>query len=163
LVGSEQIITRLDRVYPAVRSRLDDAVARMAFKLEEHIKRNKLSGQVLGKYTHWKATNRLRNSINVARWSDMGGTAIMASVGTNVEYGAFWEYGFTGQISVKAHQRKMTQAFGRPLRSPVTASVRGFSRTVNVAPRSFLRSALADLQAEIKAAISQAVSEGAKA
>ena len=162
LVGDDRLIKKVQGIFPAVQGRLKIAITRLAMQLVRKVVADKLSGQVLGKYTHWKATNRLRNSINPGTLQDSG-AAISQSVGTNVEYGAFWEYGYTGQISVRAHQRQITQAFGRPLKSAVSVSVRAFSRNVNIAPRSFLRSALADMAEEITAGIQRAVAEGVKA
>jgi phage gpG-like protein len=162
LVGDDQVIAKLNRIYPAVHERLRIAITRLALQLVRHVVADKLSGQVLGKYTHWKATNRLRNSINPGTLQESG-TAISQSVGSNVEYAAFWEYGYTGQISVSAHPRTITQAFGRPLKSPVVQNVRAYSRKVNIAPRSFLRSALADMTEEIKVGLNNAVAEGVKA
>ena len=187
LVGDDQVIAKLNRIYPAVQDRLRTAITRLAMQLVRHVVADKLSGQVLGKYIHWTATNRLRNSINVASLMETGGT-IAQRVGTNVEYGAFWEYGFQGVESVRGFMRrnkgsmKAAESFSGSLRgmgmtglrkseklayarsSGAGASfVRPHTRHVNIAPRSFLRSALADMSEEIKVGLTRAVAEGVKA
>ena len=186
LVGDDQVIAKLNRIYPAVQDRLRTAITRLAIQLVGHVVRDKLSGQVLGKYTHWRATNRLRNSINAASLFGDSNT-IAARVGTNVEYGAFWEYGFSGTESVRGFMRRnrgsmmAAESFSRSLRGmglkglrkserlayARTAGggasyVRPFTRHINIAPRSFLRSALADMAEEIKEGLTQAVAQGVR-
>ena len=72
------------------------------------------------------------------------------------------EFGFSGTQNVRESLRTVKQAFGRPI-SPVEAIVRAHSRKVDLPERSFLRSALRELEqagvlaAETNAAIARAV------
>jgi hypothetical protein len=57
----------------------------------------------------------------------------------------------------------VTQAFGKQLKEPVTATVSAHTMKMNLPEKSFLRSALNDMRAEIVEGIAQAVGQGAKA
>jgi hypothetical protein len=58
-----------------------------------------------------------------------------------VPYAAFWEFGFSGRMSIRAHNRLITQAFGRPLEQARIVRVRSHSRTVNQPAKPYLRPA----------------------
>jgi phage gpG-like protein len=58
-----------------------------------------------------------------------------AVVGTNIEYGAYHEFGFHGRVQVQAHARHTKTA---------DALVRAHGRNVNYAGRPFMRPALDD-------------------
>jgi hypothetical protein len=60
------------------------------------------------------------------------------------------EYGAHGQAKVSAHTRQIKVVFGR-LVAPVAAVVAAYSRTLDIAPRSFLRSPLASMESQIVA------------
>lgn len=160
LVGGEKLIARLNSLNQKIVGELKATLTDLSFELVRHIVANKLSGQVLGKYTNWKATNRLRNSIH-ADPVTVEGNAIFTMVGTNVAYGKVHEYGFQGSVTVKEHLRMMKMAFGKPLKSPHQVSVKSHARRVNLPERSFLRSSLKDMEgritAQIKAAVDRAV------
>ncbi|MEP0814518.1 MAG: hypothetical protein HRF49_07630 [bacterium] len=82
-------------------------------------------------------TGRLCNSIEPIpprQSGDMWETGVR----TNVEYAAVHEYGFSGTVQVRAHERKMNQAFGRPT-APFTQNVRSHSRKLNLKERRYLR------------------------
>lgn len=83
---------------------------------------------------------RLINSLRFEffRNADSNGVKI-GSFG--VPYAAFWEFGFKGNQSVRAHNRLITQAFGKKLSPSVTARIRQHTRSVDQAPRSYLRPA----------------------
>jgi len=154
VVGAEGVIARLGQVHPQVMGSLEKSVRRLVMDLTRYVKGGKLSGQVLR-----NRTGTLRRSINpLVQVSEAG---VEGSVGTNLSYGRVHEYGFQGAVSVKAHLRTVKQAFGRPLAAAVTQQVRAHSRQVNLPERSFLRSALKDMEAEIKQALAQAVAGGA--
>jgi len=54
-------------------------------------------------------------------------------IGTAMPYAAAHQFGFSGSVTqrVPEHQRRVLQAFGRPLAQPKTATVRAHSRTMN--------------------------------
>jgi phage gpG-like protein len=59
-------------------------------------------------------------------------------VGTPLDYGRVMNDGFTGSVSVSAHRRLVTQAFGRALKYPVWQSVGAFKRMMNIPQREYL-------------------------
>ena len=162
LVGQESVIAHLQALSPKIVLAVTREIRKWSYRLEGHIKANKLTGQVLGKYTHWKATNRLRNSVQ-AQPVEQTGDAVTGKVATNVEYAAFWEYGYHGPVAVKAHLRMITQAFGKSIKGgPVQVNVKAHTRQVNVEARSFMRSALADLEPQINQGLREAITKAVK-
>lgn len=80
-----------------------------------------------------------------------------AYVGTNVVYGAHWELGFHGNVSVRAHLRKITKAFGRNLKEPRLIVVKPFSRKVDNDARPFLQPAMEEESEPILRKINEAL------
>jgi phage gpG-like protein len=142
LIGREELIRKFLTLGPATRKSLKTSFTALVYKLQAKVKRDKLSGQVLS-----VRTGTLRRSIygKVVETN----TFIYGIVGTNVKYAAAHEYGFTGQVTVKEHLRKITKAYGKDLAEPRSVMVMAYSRKMNLPERSFLRSALADMQPEI--------------
>jgi phage gpG-like protein len=132
--GEDEVVRRLRALPPKARELLRAEVEELALELVDNVKTDKLTGQVLN-----VRTGRLRRSIHhVMR---VNGPEIAATVGTNVEYAARHEYGFTGIEHVKAHMRRMGDRM---------VKVRDFMRSVKTPERSFLRSALAGMRSTIK-------------
>jgi len=149
LIGHEHLSPFLRQIYPNTQAALEDSVGRLAIKLTRKIKEEKLTGQVLK-----NQTGTLRRSIN--QRIDKAGTGIVASIGTNKSYAAAHEYGFTGTVTVKEHMREIKQAFGRPI-NPVNVRVRTHTMMMHLPERSFLRSALREMDQEIKTGLSDAL------
>ena len=59
-------------------------------------------------------------------------------VGSPLAYAAVHQEGFTGSVSVGAHHRLITQAFGRALKHSVWQSVGAHQRVMNMPQREFL-------------------------
>ncbi len=79
-------------------------------------------------------------------------------LGTDVKYAQIHEEGLT----IRAHKRTITQAFGRPLKSPVTFSVRSFK----MPKRPFLAPSISDNENFFKKEMLRAVrlaAQGARA
>jgi hypothetical protein len=87
---------------------------------------------------------------------DNAGASVFSA---GVKYAFAQEYGFDGDETAAAHSRTIKQAFGKSI-APKTIFVRAFSRHMNLPERSFMRSALDEMQDEIAEALSEAVSEG---
>lgn len=130
------------------------SVGRLTLRLLTKVKQDKLSGQVLN-----VRSGRLRRSINQRVVVSAG--RVEGTVGTNVEYAAGHEYGFKGQVSVKAHMRMIKQAFGKSI-TPRLVQVRAHPREMDLPERSFLRSALRDMQPEIMAELQASVGRAAR-
>ena len=149
LIERRDVAKSLQKKVPAVQRRVEDTLARLAIKLTAHVKADKLSGQVLR-----NRTGRLRRSVNY-RIDGRNTPQTQAAVGTNVVYARPHEYG--GPVTVKEHLRMMTQAWGRPVKDPHPVTVK--SHTVNYPLRSFLRSALKDMEDEIISGLRNSIKE----
>lgn len=114
-------------------------------------------------------TNRLRGSVRATK-AVISGSAVTASIGSNVQYAAAHEFGFSGRVNVPQHQRKIIVgtaiAFtksGRKKRIQVggTTTVRAHTRELNLpARRPFLRGIMRNRDALV-ATVSQRIVEAA--
>lgn len=155
VVGDKEAIARFDKFSSSIRDDLKEAVQKLAIQLQAKVKEDKLSGQVLN-----VRTGRLRRSIT--QRVDTDNSRVYGIVGTNVEYGAAFEYGFKGAVNVRAYMRSMKQAFGRHVKNPREISVGGHSASVNIPEKSFLRSALFEMKEEIVDGLAAAVKASAQ-
>ncbi len=147
--GAGELAARFDAMPAAIRAALKDKIADLADRLVDRIKNDKLGGEVLR-----ARSGALRGSIGSS--VDDDGASVF-SVG--VKYAFAQEYGFDGDETVAAHARAIREAFGKAIQ-PKTIFLRAFSRHMNLPERSFMRSALDDMQDEIARALNDAVSEG---
>ena len=138
---------------PNIHGGVQKEIMRLALKMTGKVM-GKLSGDVLR-----VRTGRLRRSIH-PEWDFRQGYS-GATVGTNVEYAAIHEYGFSGSVQVKSFQREMTKAFGKPI-SPTQVTVRAHTRNVNMPERSFLRSTLREMNSEIVEGLQKAIAKELK-
>lgn len=154
--GQAEVMGRLQRLSARLPAEMKVGMERLTVKLQNSVKSDKLSGQVLK-----VRTGRLRNSI--ARDVMADGATVTGMVSTPVVYARPHEYGFEGTVTVREHMRTVKQAFGRSI-APREVTVRQHDMRMNLPERSFLRSALADLDnsgtilAEMEAAIERSVS-----
>ncbi|MGE4302448.1 MAG: phage virion morphogenesis protein [Novosphingobium sp.] len=65
-------------------------------------------------------------------------SAARVEVGTNKIYAGVHNDGFDGTVTVPTHSRTIDEAFGRPLKAPVTFTVQSFERAMNIPQREFL-------------------------
>jgi phage gpG-like protein len=147
LVGADALTDRLNVIAGRLQTEVQAGLAEAAERLRREIVDNRLSGEVL------KArSGRLRGSIRVVA-NDQS-----VSVTSDAPYAAAQEYGFDGVETVRAHVRRIREAFGRPV-AEKAVTVRSFARPMHLPARSFMRSALADLEAGgvIRGAIEEAV------
>lgn len=154
LVGDAEVVSRLDGMSARLHEEMKAGIGRAVLKLQRMVVQDKLSGQVLK-----VRTETLRRSIDQIVIDE--GQKVSGVVSTNVKYARAHEYGFHGTVSVRESLRTIKQAFGRPI-EPVQVTVRAHSRKVDLPERSFLRSALTDLEAsgairaEMEAAVTRA-------
>jgi len=155
LVGDQQVIERLRTLPGAVNSGFLRAITRLGIELQREVQQDKLSGQVLR-----SRTGSLRSSIDLS--VDRGGNSITATVFSDSSYAGAQEYGFAGAVSVRASLRRIREAFGRPI-AEKTINVRSYDRRMDLPERSFLRSALDDMEptirGEVQAALTEALSQ----
>lgn len=154
--GDKELIARIEAMPAAVHAALLRKVTVLALKLEAKIKTDKLSGQVLN-----VRSGALRRSISNAVEDSSTKITGRAFSSGDVKYAAIHEFGFKGSETVKAHTRVIKQAFGKAI-SPKTVMVSAFTRQMNMPERSFMRTALADMQGEIVQGLTAAVAEGLK-
>lgn len=140
VVGAEAVQLRFATLPDLMRQRVRASVQALGLELLRKVKAEKLSGQVLN-----VRTGRLRRSVNEE--TRTGGDSVTSTVGTNVSYARFWELGFRGVEQVREHLR-----LGHP--------VRAHTRTVNVAPRSFLVSSLDEMRGRIAERLTAAAAVG---
>jgi hypothetical protein len=156
IAGLDAVLERLRSLPGAVADGLARALARASLDLGVEAQ-GKLSGGVLR-----SRTGALRASI-LATMSTSA-TGVSAEIGSDLPYAGFQEYGFQGIETVSAHLRTIKQAFGRPLRAgSERIAVGAYDRKLDYLAHSFLRSALADRQAEIMSGLETAVSEAVTA
>lgn len=155
LVGYAQVSRYLGDSADKLTAGLSKSISRLVLLLQRRVKMDKLSGQVLK-----VRTGRLRRSINT-RMEGLNTQSVAGYVGTNVVYARAHEYGFTGQVNVKQSLRMQTKAWGKDI-TPVQVTVRAHPRNVSLPERSFLRSALEGMEAEIQREVNGAVIEAIK-
>lgn len=132
-INDSAVIASLDARGARAHGELRASIGRLALRLSIMVKRDKLSGQVLG-----VRTGRLRRSVH-EDVADVG-ERIEGVVSTNVGYGIGWEQGWPGGGSPKASLDGAKAKF-----SPSGGSSSTFK---NGTPkkRSFFRTALKDLE-----------------
>lgn len=144
-IGDTAVMGRLDAMSPAVAAALEVKVRAYTMKLSSYIQQDKLQGQVL-KHQTGKLSRSITPEITEVSEARIAGRVFSAG---DVKYAGFWEFGFTGSEEVKAHTRVTSNLFGKVVDS-YTQSVSAHTRQVNQAPRSFMRTGLADMAAEIE-------------
>jgi phage gpG-like protein len=156
LIGDDRVIARLERMRPAIMDRVQKALSRLLFDLQRHVMEDKLSGQVLNvgaKGPH------LRDSIRVAG-PKSDGASFIGSVGTNMVYAGIHEYGGRTPAHIIAPKNKKALAFEIGGETIIRRLVHHPGS--QMPERSFLRSALRDMQGQIQDGIGAAVAEGLK-
>ncbi|MGH7044936.1 MAG: hypothetical protein ACREE2_00930 [Stellaceae bacterium] len=149
LLGAASVLDRLRGLAGEANGGVARAVAKLGIDLQNHVQQDKLSGQVLAIHS-----GNLKSSIAVSLAQTAG--SVTATVSSGLDYAAAQEYGFFGVVNVKASLRQIKEAFGRPI-SAKTISVAAHSRRMDLPARSFLRSALDDMSADIGAGIEDAL------
>lgn len=144
--NAAQVVVRFKVLEKEILPAIKKAMIKLAIRLQKHVKQYKLSGQVLK-----VRSGTLRRSIAYRTY--IRGNTVTAKVGTNVPYGRVHEYGFRGQVNVKAHLRKV---------NGYSHWVNNHTRKVNLPERSFLRSSLKDLKMYIRMDMKAAVREAKK-
>jgi len=154
LVGDRELIQRFAAMPQRIQQALLKKVTTLALKLENKVKGDKLSGQVLN-----VRSGNLRRSIqNLVTQTNSSTIGQVYSSG-DVKYAAIHEFGGTIQIP------EIT-ARGRALASTMAGKQVFFKKvaahTITMPQRSFMRSSLSDMKTEIVNGLRQAVREGAQ-
>jgi|SRR5215467_2285405 len=151
LVDDDTVLAWLRDTPDAIASGIARAITRLGIELQRRIQEDELSGQILA-----ARSGSLRSSIDLQIDEDSG--AISATVVSDNEYAHVHEYGFAGTVNVRAYLRRITEAFGRPI-AEKTINVRAYGRRMELPERSFLRSALEDMDPAIRDEVETALRE----
>lgn len=172
IVGAETVNAMLMGATPRIREEMVKVVKASGVELMLRVKDKYLHGpkpQHLGVKTGNLTRSIAMKGPEVTSQGDVTGI-----VGTNVSYGRFWELGFHGDISVRAHVRKVKarstfarvakpgtkRGWGREKTSEGIGYVRAHTReNVNIAPRPFLVPALRDTRAAMRANIMKGLAQ----
>lgn len=138
---------RLTKTLPLINNAVQGTVVRLAIKMSALVQR-KLSGEVLK-----VRTGRLRRSINIKY--DNKGASFDAIIGTNVKYGAVHELGLTIPPHIVEAKNAKALKF-------ISSGKTVFAKRVNIPAvqmpeRSFLRTALNEMESEIATQLTAAV------
>ena len=142
LIGDDAVLAWLRAAPDAIGSGIARAITQLGIDLRRKIQEDELSGQILA-----IRSGLLRSSIDLQ--IDEHSEGISATVFTDSQYAHAHEYGFAGTVDVKASLRRMTKAFGRPI-SEKEINVRGYHRRMELPERSFLRSALEEMDPAVR-------------
>jgi phage gpG-like protein len=149
ILNATDFIDRFAALAPQAADALRREAGEIADDLREAADRN-LSGAVLKQRTGTLRAS-LKGSVNET-------PDISILVSADAPYAAYQEYGFTGAESVRAHLRRQTRAFGRPV-SAKDVAVRAFTRRVDYPAHSYLRSAVAEIAPSVQGRLAAALSE----
>lgn len=149
--GDKELIARFERMSPVVNQALYAKVLTLALKLEKLVKTGKLNGQVLNRITGALARS-IHNKVDRAAQSVFG--RVYSS--GDVKYAGIHEYGGKTSPHVIEPKKASVLAFMGKGGGMI------FARKVNhpgskMPERSFLRSSLADMSAEISLGMKTAV------
>ena len=157
VIGRESLMARLEHITPMLRLALTKAVMGQAVKLQALVIVHKLTGQVL----HVR-TGTLRRSINMK--VENTSASVTGAVGTNIHYGAMWEFGFTRTVGAGARggpQSLISKVKANFTAGTAHALAHYYSQhppgVKTYAARSFLRTALAERTPAIREALTTAV------
>ena len=151
LVGDPSRITESIRsLFPEIKSGVGRSMARLVIALSNKIKFEKLTGQVLR-----NRSGRLRDSIS-PRVTESGNT-VVGEVGTNVAYASIHEYGGRTPAHDIFPRKGRALAFMMGGKQVIVKSVH---HPGSVFPeRSFMRTALNEMEPQIRAEFENAISE----
>jgi hypothetical protein len=151
LVGDGAMLAWLRSTPDIAASGLADAITKLGIDLQRRIQDDKLTGQILA-----ARSGSLKSSIDLQ--IDESAEGISATVVSDSEYPHAHEYGFAGTVDIRANLRRITEAFGRPI-SGKTINVRSYRRQMELPERSFMRSALEDMDPAIRDEVEAALRE----
>ena len=151
VVGDRELVLKLQKMVPAVVAALYVKTYALALKLQAHIQRNKLSGQVLN-----VKTGALRRSIQTrVERSAAHVTGLVYSSG-DVKYAGIHEFGGRTKPHDIFPRKAKALAFAGSGGGMVFASVVHHPGSV-MPMRSFMRTGLGDMQAQISRELKETV------
>ena len=167
VTGDREVVQRLQSMPPTVHALLVAKTRMLAINLQGHVKVDKLSGRVLN-----RISGRLSSSIKFA--VDDAGSSVYGRVFSSgdVKYAAIHEFGGVikhpgGTAYIPDGVKKGSIVGASFISNAAAAAIGGdLPRTkphqIVMPERSYLRSSLKDMAAEISAGLKAAVVQGAK-
>lgn len=156
LKGDAALIAKYDSAGPRVQASMAREVTAIILKLEGHIKKDKLSGQVL----HVRSGDLRRSVHAVLPVELVGSTGVIGKVAQSgdVKYGGIHEFGGRTPAHVIEAKKASVLAF-------MMGGKQVFAKRVNhpgsqMPERSYMRSGLADMKDEIGPRLQTAVKRG---
>jgi phage gpG-like protein len=162
IVGDKQLIARLQAMAPAMKAEVDRTVNLLGLRLEQIVKDQYLRGPRptrLGILHGRLSSSITRGHVDSRSRFESAATSAVAYVGTNVEYGAAWEHGFSRKVGAGAKGGPRTLS-GAALATYIARHPPGVRQE---AARPFLAPALAALRPTIKDELAAAVKRGVEA
>jgi hypothetical protein len=150
-MDSAAVSEKFDAMPAAVHGALAKKSEALRSMLEDKIKTQNLSGQVLN-----LRSGALKGTIISNIMDDGQSLGVSVQQSGEVKYGAIHEFGFNDQESVRAYLRTIRTAFGKAI-NPKEVMVKAFTRHMNMLERSFMRTALDDMKGEIRDGLAAAV------
>lgn len=138
VLGAEKVAARFSNDAAQAIPRVQAAVQRLGLEVLRRAK-EKVSGEVLN-----VRTGRGRRSLNEE--TEVSGNTVTSTTGTNVDYMAMWERGFSRPVGPGSRGGKV-----------LAAHKRGAISIKTFAPRSFLVSTLEELRPRIAEQLAKAV------
>lgn len=150
LVGDDAVLAWLRAAPDLVASGLARAITTLGIELQRKIQENELTGQT---FATRSGSLEASNSLQI----DQSDDRIAATFSSNSDYTHAHEYGF-GAADVGANLRRITNAFRRPIPRKAI-SLRSYRQRIDVPERSFLHSALEDMDPVIRDEVEAALRE----
>lgn len=153
LIGDRQVVAAINRAPIATRARLLGAINKLALQLQAHVQLDKLSGQVLRHVTGKLMASIFHQVIE-------GGDKIVGRVYSagDVKYAAIHEFG--GIVHIPEMVPVKAKALHFFAGGKEVFAMRARAHDVTMPERSFLRSALTDMEKQIVAEMRQAILDG---
>lgn len=149
LVGDDAVLARLRAAADLAASELARAITTLGIELQRKIQEYELTGQTLA------ARSGSSRGSSTSLQLDQSDDRIAATVSSDSEYAHAHGYGV---VDVGAKLRRITKAFGRPIPRKAI-SMRSYHRGTDVPERSFLQSALEDMDPAIRDEVEAALRE----
>lgn len=147
--GANELKLKLQGMGEKIRNALSTGMTTAMQDLAAYVKGSKLSGQVLK-----RRSGNLSSNINPL--TIVTSNQVIGSVGTNVFYAKYHEFG--GTFDVPGYFRRPRKGTsGKRMGVGGTDAIEVLPHTVTFPERSFLRSSLADTQSQIISTLSAAV------
>jgi hypothetical protein len=144
ILGGNALVRKLEAFPVAARAEVDATVMKLGFRLESIVKTKYLRGprpQNLGVVTGGLLSSITRGGAQSRTRFEATAAKSIYYVGTNVDYGAMWENGFTRKVGAGARGGPRTLK-GRALATYMAKHPPG---TKEIAARQFLAPALRDI------------------